>query len=219
MSITKTLFLAGTLALSAYAAPLPACDAPAATSAASTTSALTAEQLVKIDPRTASCSGAPFPKECKDATAAATALNKAFAKYNITSTEEQAAIIAYELFESGGFKYDENHFPAPGNPAQGTRMMASPTFVKEYATVVNGADAVAQAGSGPAILALVNADDETSFGSAPWFVTVKCSPEVRTGLQAGTVDGWHSFLTGCINTSLDGRDDLWIAAKQIMLGH
>lgn len=220
MSIKKTVLFASAFALAAFAAPVPDCNTTEHTDN-TTKPALTAEQLIQIDNTTASCSGGEWPEECVDATAAATALNKAFATYQITSVEEQAAIVAYEMFESGSFKFNENHYPSPGNPSQGTRMMASPTFVKEYATAVVGADAVAQAesaGGGPAILALVNADDEKSFGSAPWFVTTKCSPEIRAGLQAGTTDGWHNFLTQCIATTVADRDNLWVKAKQIMLG-
>ncbi|KAH7564056.1 hypothetical protein BM1_01103 [Bipolaris maydis] len=101
--------------------------------------------------------------ECADASTAATALTKAFNTYNITSKGEQAAIIAYELFESGDFKYNKNHYP--GRPGQGTRMMAMPNYVEKYATSVAGADAVskAKAAGGDAglvaVLALVNSDD------------------------------------------------------------
>jgi hypothetical protein len=214
--LLKNTLLASALALCAFSAPLPAADSDCEPTG------LTAEELVGIAKETASCDGAPFPDECADATRAVTAINKSFETYKITSVAEQAAAVAYMLFESGNFKYSKNHFP--GRPGQGTRMMAMPPIVEQYATSVAGAAAVAQAQASGGdkglsnTLALVNSDDEKSFGAAAWFLTT-CSPEVRTGLDAGTVDGWHAFLTSCVQTTLDPlRDEPWIKAKQVMLG-
>lgn len=97
-----------------------------------------------------------------------------------------------------------------------------PPVVKQYAAAVAGQQAVASA-EGPggdlgleAVLALVNSDDEKSFGAAPWFLTT-CSTEVRAGLVAATVDGWHAFLTQCVQTSLDPKRDIpWAAAKKVL---
>lgn len=217
MAFKKNILLASAFALCAMAAPIPDCP-DKHTNAVNTTSALTAAQLTAIAPTTASCSGADFPDECANATQAATALNKAFDTYKITSVGEKVAIVAYELFESGDFKYKKNHYP--GRPGQGTRMMAMPDYVKKYATAVVGADAVstAEAAGGDAglvaVLALVNSDDEKSFGSAAWFVSTQCTADVRAGLDAETVDGWHNFLTECVGTTLDpARDTPWTAAK------
>jgi hypothetical protein len=221
MFIKTTTFLASAFALCAFSAPLPECN-NAENYTTCPTSALTAANLIAIAPATASCAGADFPEECADATQAAAAINKAFTTYQITSTGEQAALVAYMLFESGNFKYSKNHFP--GRPGQGTRMMAMPPFVQKYASSIAGADAVAkaQAIGGDAglnaILALVNSDDEKSFGSAAWFLTSTCTPEIRAGLVAETTDGWHAFLTECIGTTaVAERDVPWIAAKQAML--
>jgi hypothetical protein len=220
MYITTSTLVAGAFALCALAAPIPECDPDTQNEA---TSGLTAENLVAIAPATASCAGADFPVECADATAAAAAINKSFATYGITSTGEQAALVAYMLFESGNFKYSKNHFP--GRPGQGTRMMAMPPFVSKYATAVAGDSAVAtaQAVGGDAglnaVLALVNSDDEKSFGSAAWFLSTQCTADVRAGLKAETTDGWHAFLTECVGTTAaPERDAPWIAAKQAMLG-
>jgi hypothetical protein len=126
-------FLASAFALCAISAPLPEYDPkpqyPTASQqqhqeTAPAAGALTAEKLIAIAPATASCSGGDFPDECADATRAAAAINKAFSTYKITAVGEQAALVAYMLFESGNFKYNHNHFPAPGRPGQGTRMMA-----------------------------------------------------------------------------------------------
>jgi hypothetical protein len=119
MGFKKTILFASAFALCAFAAPIPECDDNAPADVPATEASLTAANLIAIAPATASCDGAPFADECADATQAATALNKAFDTYKITSKGERAAIVAYELFESGSFKYKKNHFP--GRPGQGTR--------------------------------------------------------------------------------------------------
>jgi hypothetical protein len=213
MGFKKNLLCASAFALAAFAAPLPDCPERAP----ETGGALTAATLITIAPQSESCAGADFPDECADAQQAAAALNKAFATYKITSKGEQAAIVAYELFESGNFKFSKNHYP--GRPGQGTRMMAMPTYVEKYATSVAGADAVqkAKAAGGDAgleaVLALVNSDDEKSFGSAAWFVSTECSDDVRAGLAAATEDGWVKFLTECVQTTATpDRNPAWTAA-------
>jgi hypothetical protein len=123
MYIKSTTLLAGALALCAFAAPLPECDDDIKTDVASA-GALTAETIIAIAPATASCTSTDLPDECADATRAATAINKAFETYEITAKGEQAALVAYMLFESVNFKFKHNKNPAPGRPGQGTRMMA-----------------------------------------------------------------------------------------------
>ncbi|RMZ66903.1 hypothetical protein GMOD_00002281 [Pyrenophora seminiperda CCB06] len=216
MGFKKNILFASAFALCAFAAPVPDCNEPPK---ADVPGSLTAANLIAISPATASCTKAAQPDECADATQAATALNKAFSTYKVTSKGEKAAIVAYELFESANFQYKQNHFPAPGKPGQGTRMMAMPNFVEKYATSVAGEAAVAKAkevggdAGLVAVLALANADDEKSFGSAAWFVTTECTADIRAGLAAGTQDGWHKFLTDCVGTTLDpGRDVPWNAA-------
>jgi len=100
-----------------------------------------------------------------------------------------------------------------------------PPFVKKYATAIAGAEAVAtaEAAGGDAglnaILALVNSDDEKSFGSAAWFLTSTCSPEVRAGLVAETSEGWNNFLTQCVETTAAAERDVpWLAAKEVLNG-
>lgn len=232
MLCKASILFTSVLALGAIAAPIPA-DCPDSQNENTyttpennnkvTTGSVTAEQLIQIAPETASCSGAPFPDECAEATVAATALSKSFDTYGIKSAGEKAALIAYTLFESGNYKYSKNHFP--GRPGQGTRMMAMPPFISKYATAVAGADAVAAASAAGgdaglnAVLALVNSDDEKSFGSAAWFYSTQCSAEVKAGVDAGTVEGWHNFLTECVGTTLDEvRDTPWVTAKAIILG-
>lgn len=213
----KNALLLGAFALGAIAAPVAQdCDdtTPAGT-------ALTVEQLTAIAPATASCDGADQPEECADAKRAVAAINKSFETYKITSKGERAAIVAYMLFESVNFKYNRNHFP--GRPGQGTRMMAMPPYVEKYAIHLVGQDAVskAQAPGGneslDAVLLLANDSDEKSFGSAGWFVSTECTPEIRAGLASETETGWHDFLTECVETTLDPlRDEPWTKALQNM---
>jgi hypothetical protein len=98
--LCKTVLLAGALALSAFAAPIPDCTdkensytAPSTDNKATYPTGITAEQLTTIAPETASCSGAPFPEECADADTAATALNKSFDTYGIKTAGEKAALL------------------------------------------------------------------------------------------------------------------------------
>lgn len=220
MGLKRKILVASALAFSVFASPIPDCPEEDATG--SNTVLLSAAKIEAVEPTTATCDAAPFPEECADSKIAAAALNSSFEKYNITAVGEVAALVAYTLFESGNYKYKQNHYP--GRPGQGTRMMAMPNYIKEYATAVAGADAVAQAQAAggdtglTAVLALANADDEKSFGSAAWYLTTQCKPDVRAGLVAETVDGWHNFLTQCIGTTAAAqRDPAWVAAKQALL--
>jgi hypothetical protein len=170
--------------------PAPADPAPAA-------GGITADMLTKIAPATASCAGADFADECADAATAATAISNSFTKYKITEVGEQAALVSIMLFESGNFKYNKNHFP--GVVGQGTRNMQSPAFNEMYAKAIGVTDPMA--------------DNDSSFGSAAWFVTSQCSPEVRTGLAAGTQAGYEAYLTQCVGTtSTPERIAGWTAA-------
>ncbi len=87
-----------------------------------------------------------------------------------------------------------------------------------------GADAVATASAAggnaglEAVLALVNSEDDLSFGSAAWFYSTVCTEDVKVGVQAGTIDGWHNFLTACVKTTLaEERDTPWVAAKDVIV--
>jgi hypothetical protein len=187
---------------------------------------ITAEDLTAIDAATATCSSTgTFASECADASRAAPAITSAFEKYDISSPGAQAALIAIMLFESGSFKYNHNHFPAPGRPGQGTRNMQMAPFNEKYATALFGAAKVSAAKAAPAagqdpsdaVLALVNASDEDSFGSAAWFLTTQCDPSIKDGLASGTAAGWDAYLTQCVGTTHDpARDPSWTAAKDVL---
>jgi len=126
------------------------------------------------------------------------------------------------LYESGDFKYAQNHFP--GVPGQGTRNMQSPAYNLKYAeylaTVytncgINSAQVQQASAEGPvALLALVNTEEWT-FGSAAWYLVTQCGASVREGLAAGTQEGWEGYLQ-CVGTSGDEkRDQLWSAAMSL----
>jgi hypothetical protein len=216
---TASFVVASILALTTTARPLPGTKCG---SDGSAPAAITAEQLIKIDPTTATCDGTgEFADECADAATAAPAITASFEKYGITTPGEQAALIAIMVFETGGFKYSKNHFSPEGpRPGQGTRNMQMLPFNLKYAKDVLPADvaAKAEAAGGDAVTAALNADDAVSFGSAAWFLTKAqpelCTQAIRDGLAAGTKVGWDAYLTGCVGTTADPtRDVPWEAAK------
>ncbi|KAF9735771.1 hypothetical protein PMIN04_001519 [Paraphaeosphaeria minitans] len=220
MYSTRSLIMGCALLSAALALALPTPQ----TTADAAHCGITAEQLTAMDPTTASCSGAAFAAECADASTAAPAINSAFEKYSIHEPGVQAALIAIMLFESGSFKYNHNHYPAPGRPGQGTRNMQMAPFNEKYATDLFGAGAVAAARAAPngqdpsdAMLALVNAKDEDSFGSAAWFLTTQCNASIKDGLATGSSAGWEAYLVDCVGTTHDpARDASWTKAKEVL---
>jgi len=121
------------------------------------------------------------------------------------------------VFETGDFKFERNHFPAPGRPGQGTRDLMEFPFILAYAldTPSTAANATALVGTNAtpsndtmnAVLALVLPDD-LSFASAAWFYKrsgsnhTGCSDDIVQGLQAGTEAGWEAYTTGCVGTAV-----------------
>ncbi|KAK0286166.1 hypothetical protein LTR91_002609 [Friedmanniomyces endolithicus] len=172
------------------------------------TTTITAADILTIDPATSSCANAPIAPECRTAAQAAPYIAISFANFGITSFGEQAALLALMLYESGDFKYAQNHFP--GVPGQGTRNMQSPAYNLKYAEYL--ATVQQASAQGPAaLLALVNTE-EWSFGSAAWYLVTQCGEGVRQGLAAGTQEGWEAYLQ-CVGTSADEkRDALWNVA-------
>lgn len=130
-------------------------------------------------------------------------------------------------FESGDFKYNANHFPAPGRPGQGTRAMLMPNYVAEYVASIPELSTAGGGGGGggsdPAtLLALVQAD-EYSFGAAAWFYAAHCTPAQKEMLQAGGAGGgstqaWEAaFVTGCVGTTVtEERTAYWLRACQAL---
>lgn len=166
----------------------------------------------KIAPSSTSCSGASFPSECATADQATQPLVDAFNKYQVSTPGEQAALLSYMAYESGEFKYNKNHFPEPGRPGQGTRIMMMPNYVKLYAASlgVTGSDDAS-------ILANVIAQPGGEWGAASWFMTTQCSADVRKGLQNADQAGFEAFISGCVQTTMDDkRLAYWKTAAQAL---
>ncbi|KAL8733986.1 MAG: hypothetical protein Q9166_001747 [cf. Caloplaca sp. 2 TL-2023] len=167
-------------------------------------------------PKSGTCAGAQYPKECATAAQAVDPINKSFKTYNITSPGEAAAIVSLMAFESGDFKYNINHFP--GRPGQGTRNMQSPAFNLEYAKNIPALkDGVAMAGNDVVkVVGLLTGNLEYDFGSAAWFMKNKCSAKVREGLaKKGTNEAWKSYVTECVGTTVTAeRQAYWERAAK-----
>lgn len=99
---TNTLLL--TLALSAIASAAPKCGGGRPT----TSPAITAEQIEKIAPKSASCDDAENKDECATSDVAARAISASFKKYEVTSVAEQAAVIGLMAMESLEFRFSRN---------------------------------------------------------------------------------------------------------------
>lgn len=194
---------------------------------AQTSTTLTAKSILSIDPSTSSCANSPAPNECRTAAQAAPYLALSFTNFHAQDFNTQAALLSLILFETAGFKYSRNHFPAPGRPGQGTRNMQMPENNLKYAqwlaqTCTNcgiSAEAVAKAEkAGPdAVLDLVNGD-QWGFSSAAWFLDTQCEGSVKEGLASGSLQGWESYLTGCVGTTAtEERTAIW--RKAVGLGH
>jgi len=189
---------------------------------------ITADVIQAIAPQSASCDGAPKPAECRTAQQATPHIINAFKTYKITTAGEMAALVSLMAYESGDFKYQNNYFPAPGNPGQGTRNMQSAAFNVQYAQSIpalgvgNGASASSMSATQlNEIRAGVTAVDDYDFGSAAWFLTTQCSDSIRTQLQTGSEAGWAAYMTQCVGATQDtmsGRQAVWaVAATQLGL--
>ena len=199
------IFLFGVTASASAISPTsftPLSSRQAGTSAAS--------MLLAIAPTSGSCANAPAAGECATNVDAAPFLIKAMSQYGITSPPEIAALLSLIAYETGDFKYNTNHYPAPGRPGQGTRNMQMANYNLMYAQSIPALSAqlsaitTATSTSGlsddqlNAIRALV-LPDEYSWGSAAWFLTTQCA-STRAALEAGGQAGYASYLS-CVGTS------------------
>ncbi|KAK1149901.1 hypothetical protein N8T08_003457 [Aspergillus melleus] len=99
------------------------------------------------------------------------------------------------------------------------RNMQSPSFNAQYAASLSGiADQAVSLAADPAgLLDLLLADEANDFGSGAWFLTSQCTPDVRTQLQSGSMDGWASFISGCVGTEASGdRQAYWQRAVEAL---
>lgn len=173
---------------------------------------LTAAGLLTIAPKANTCTGAPFPAECRTAAQAAPFVTASFEKYNITHAPVQAALISLMAYETGDFKYGINHFP--GVLGQGTRNMQSPNFNQEYAASLGyGADVTGDLQKMMDILT----QDKFSFGSAAWFVTSQCPFSVRKAMWDGSKEAWQAYMSTCVGTDVnDERVGYWQRAMEVL---
>lgn len=100
--------------------------------------------------------------------------------------------------------------------------MQSPDFNAKYAQdlVTKGtlkASDLAGATTPEAVLNLLLGDD-LSFGSAAWFLTTQCTPDVRTQLQTMSQEGYANYLANCVGTgATDDRIASWQAAMKVVM--
>jgi hypothetical protein len=90
---------------------------------------------------------------------------------NIADKHAQDSVIALAAYESGQLK--SNIAYTSSTPGKRTRTMQSPTFNREYATALYGADKVNAAGDVTGVLGLA-INDQNSFASAAWFMSSQC---------------------------------------------
>ncbi|KAI9027691.1 hypothetical protein DFJ74DRAFT_617383 [Hyaloraphidium curvatum] len=186
-------------------------------------SALSVAAVLRAAPESASCAGATlFPSECATAAKAAPLLTRAFARYNISNPAEQRALVALTAFETGGFRYERNHWP--GRPGQGTRNMQMINFNLAYARSIPSlapavrriagnrtADALSSSQAN-ATLSLLLRNQDHSWGSAAWFLATQCKPQVRRELRKGTAAGFATLLRGCVGVDpVQERMAVWRA--------
>jgi hypothetical protein len=144
-------------------------------------------------------------------------------QYGITSPPEIAAVLSVIAYETGDFKYNINHYPAPGRPGQGTRNMQMANYNFLYAKSIPAlssklsAITTASSTSGlsddqlNAIRATV-LPDEYSWASAAWFLTSQCA-SVRQALRTQGHAGVTAYYQ-CIGTDMtEERMAYWARAS------
>lgn len=99
--------------------------------------------------------------------------------------------------------------------------MQSPTFNIQYAASIpalaSKLSAINANQDPAAVLDLLLADETYDFGSAAWFLTTQCQPDVRSALQSGSEDGWERYITQCVGTTVtDERREYWNRAVQVL---
>ncbi|KAJ1893978.1 hypothetical protein LPJ66_005454 [Kickxella alabastrina] len=185
-----------------------------------TVSTITLAQLNQAVPARASdtsCAAVSTPSECAPNSRAATAINKAIAKYGVTGRGEIIAIISLMAFESADWQYNINHFP--GRAGQGTRAMLMYNWIEQYAKQVHAQDAsklLATAGAGNTeamnkVRKLVLGDDD-SFGAAFWYL-VTAAPAYHnstTKLREGNVDDFKDYVVNGVGAGWENeRQSVW----------
>jgi hypothetical protein len=92
-------------------------------------------------------------------------------KYNIADKHAQDSVIALAVYESGQLKAIIAY--TSSTVGKGTRNIQSPTFNREHATALCGADKTNAASDVTGVLGLA-INDQNSFASAAWFMSSLC---------------------------------------------
>lgn len=180
--------------------------------------------LLAIAPSSSTCVSAPIPSECSTAAHAAPYLITSMSAHNITHPAVLAALLSLIAFETGEFKYNTNHFPAPGRPGQGTRNMQTARFNLLYARsmpelresvegIVLGREVEGLSDEEVNAVRALVLPDRYAWGSAGWFLNTQCSREVREGLEMKGEEGWRAYLA-CVGVEAEeGRREGWERAR------
>ncbi|KAH9243047.1 hypothetical protein K456DRAFT_136769 [Colletotrichum gloeosporioides 23] len=165
--------------------------------------------LLAVAPTSSTCDGAAFPDECATAEHAAQFVPAAMQKYAVYRPGEIAALLSLMAFETGDFKYNRNHYPAPGRPGQGTRNLQMPKYNLLYALSIPELKdkATAIAGSADADGSTLSDDKKNEV------LALVCDQSTRDELAEGTVRGFTLYME-CIGTSgTEDRVAYWTRAK------
>lgn len=122
-------------------------------------------------------------------------------------------------FESGDFKYDT---PINKEPGKGTRNMQSATSNQKYVSSIPhyGPQVSGCADDSDCLLKILTSNDYFDFGSGAWFLATQCSPEIRSGLASGSLEGWKAYITGCVSTTITpDRQAGWQRAINALSAH
>ena len=99
------------------------------------------------------------------------------------------------------------------------RNMQSPDFNALYAKSIPALrpELGPVSGQPEAVLDLLLTEDAYDFGSAAWFLTTQCPSKVRTSLKTGSEEGWKTYLTSCIGTTVtEDRKVVWERAVKVL---
>jgi len=208
MKFARSIISLATCLYVATALPIPdGCSATKAAGKAQPAVELSEAQLLQAAPDSGSCDGAT--PECATASQAVPHLNAAHAQFGVNTTGEIAAIVGLQLFESGSFKFNTNQ---GGNPGQGTRNLMTFPFMLQYAldtpSTKDAALALVPSGKPDGVppdvqnqIRALMLKPETDFASGAWFLKTICTPDIISGLQAGTDAGWEAFHKDCVGVN------------------
>ncbi|KAE8548977.1 hypothetical protein EYB25_009360 [Talaromyces marneffei] len=158
---------------------------------------LTSQQIRNIAWGSGTCDHARYPSECVTADAAAAYIRNAFVRYEISSPEQQAAVISVMAYESEDFKLSRDH--EPDVIGTETRNMQSASFNQQYAASIPELNRFTRVcNDSSIILDLLVSEPRWDFGSAAWFLTTQCTQEQRARLKTGSDKAWEDYVVNCL---------------------